>query len=55
MTDWRDALYRLRQAFSLGAVQVLVRLACSFISIKFTAVYLGPGGLAQCSDFALHL
>lgn len=51
MTGWQDGLARLRRAFGLGSAQVLVRLACSFISIKFTAVYLGPGGLAQVAQF----
>lgn len=40
-----------RKAFSLGAVQAVVRLVCSFISVKLTAVYLGPSGLALIAQF----
>jgi len=36
---------------SLGAARALVRLACSFISVKLTAVYLGPTGLALIAQF----
>lgn len=38
-------------AISLGAVRALVRLACSFVSVKLTAVYLGPSGLALIAQF----
>ena len=31
---------------SWGAVRAAVQLLCSFVSIKLTAVYLGPGGMA---------
>ena len=44
---WR----RVATAFSLGSGQAVVRLACSFLSIKLTAVYLGPAGLAMVSQF----
>jgi PST family polysaccharide transporter len=40
-----------RKAFTLGALQALVRLACSFVSVKLTAVYLGPAGLALIAQF----
>jgi polysaccharide transporter, PST family len=40
-----------RKAFSLGALRALVRLICSFVSIKLTAVYLGPSGLALIAQF----
>jgi len=35
----------LRLAASAGAVQTLVSMALSFLSIKITSVYLGPAGL----------
>jgi len=47
----QGAWARLRRAFSLGTSQALIRLACSFISIKMTAVYLGPPGLALVAQF----
>ncbi len=40
----RSAL--IARAFGWGSSMALVRLACSFISIKVTAVVLGPAGLA---------
>ena len=40
-----------RKAFRLGALQALVRLVCSFASVKLTAVYLGPAGLALIAQF----
>lgn len=40
-----------RKAFRLGALQALVRLVCGFASIKLTAVYLGPAGLALIAQF----
>jgi PST family polysaccharide transporter len=40
-----------RKAFTLGAARALVNLLCSFVSIKFTAVYLGPSGLALIAQF----
>ena len=36
----------VRKAFGWGGSMALVRMVCSFISIKITAVYLGPSGLA---------
>lgn len=42
----RTAIERRSLASSLGAARALVQLACSFISVKLTAVYLGPSGLA---------
>jgi PST family polysaccharide transporter len=36
----------LRKAFGLGAMQSLLRMALGFISIKVTAVWIGPSGLA---------
>jgi polysaccharide transporter, PST family len=42
---------RLRRAFGLGSAQALVRLLCSFVSIKLTAAYLGPSGLALIAQF----
>lgn len=47
----RSAIGMRRKAFSLGAVQALVRLVCSFASVKLTAVYLGPSGLALIAQF----
>ncbi|MES2159778.1 MAG: O-antigen translocase [Pseudomonadota bacterium] len=47
----RGMAVRLRAAFGLGSSQALVRLVCSFISIKLTAVYLGPAGLALIAQF----
>lgn len=44
-------LPRLRRAFGLGAAQAVIRLICSFISIKLTAAYLGPSGLALVAQF----
>jgi len=46
-----SALGTRRKAFSLGAVQAMVRLICSFASVKLTAVYLGPSGLALIAQF----
>lgn len=46
-----SAIGTRRKAFSLGAVQALVRLVCSFASVKLTAVYLGPSGLALIAQF----
>jgi polysaccharide transporter, PST family len=40
-----------RKAFTLGAARALVRLICGFISVKITAVYLGPSGLALIAQF----
>ncbi len=34
------------RALGLGGIYSLLRLALSFVSIKFTAIYLGPSGLA---------
>ncbi len=36
----------LRRAFGLGSSQALIRMLCSFVSVKLTAVYLGPAGFA---------
>ena len=46
-----NATGRVIKAFGLGSSQALVRLVCSFVSIKLTAVYLGPAGLAIVSQF----
>ena len=46
-----SAIGTRRKAFSLGTLQALVRLVCSFASIKLTAVYLGPSGLALIAQF----
>ncbi len=46
-----SAIDTRRKAFSLGALQALVRLVCSFASVKLTAVYLGPSGLALIAQF----
>jgi PST family polysaccharide transporter len=40
-----------KKAFSLGGSMAVVRMACSFISIKVTATYLGPAGLALVAQF----
>ncbi|NVD73928.1 hypothetical protein D0T25_24945 [Duganella sp. BJB488] len=41
----------LKKALSWGAAQTLTRMALSFLSIKITAVYLGPAGLALVGQF----
>lgn len=57
---WRRAGSRLRtaaltgvmaRAFGWGAGMAGTRLVCSFLSIKVTAVFLGPGGLALVAQF----
>jgi PST family polysaccharide transporter len=45
----------VRRAFGWGGSMALVRLACSFVSIKVTAVYLGPAGLALVAQLASFL
>ena len=42
----------LARAFGWGSAMALVRLACSFLSIKVTAVVLGPAGLVLVAQFA---
>ena len=45
---------RWYRALGLGGIHSLLRLALSFITIKFTAIYLGPAGVAlvaQLSNF----
>lgn len=42
----------IARAFGWGSGMALVRLICSFISIKVTAVVLGPSGLALVAQFA---
>jgi len=42
----------MRKAFGWGGSMALVRMVCSFISIKITAVYLGPAGLALVAQFS---
>src|SRR5438445_12811556 len=37
---------RWYRALGLGGIYSLSRLALSFVTIKFTAVYLGPSGIA---------
>ncbi|CAN5785731.1 N/A [soil metagenome] len=51
MTAAVSPLRRLSRAFSMGAGLAFVRLSCSFISIKITAIYLGPAGLALVAQF----
>jgi PST family polysaccharide transporter len=46
MTSTRLRRLGLRQALSLGAMQSLLRMVLGFASIKVTAVWIGPGGLA---------
>lgn len=48
---FRPATERRTLASSLGAARALVRLVCSFVSVKLTAVYLGPSGLALVAQF----
>ncbi|MBE7417999.1 MAG: O-antigen translocase [Ideonella sp.] len=48
---YRSAAQQRTRASSLGAIRALVQLACSFISVKLTAVYLGPSGLALIAQF----
>lgn len=50
-TSYRPAAERRSLASSLGMVRALVQLACGFISVKLTAVYLGPSGLALIAQF----
>ena len=45
----------VRRAFGWGGGMAIVRLACSFVSIKVTAVYLGPSGLALVAQLASFL
>lgn len=45
------AAISLRKTFSLGSARAAVRLACGFASMKLTAVYLGPSGLALVAQF----
>lgn len=40
------------RALGLGGMHSLLRLVLSFISIKFTAIYLGPAGLALVAQLA---
>lgn len=42
----------LARAFGWGSGMALTRLACSFVSIKVTAVVLGPAGLVLVAQFA---
>jgi PST family polysaccharide transporter len=44
--------FRWSRALGLGSVHSLVRLALSFLTIKVTAVYLGPAGLALVAQLA---
>lgn len=48
----RSAAVVMRRAFGWGAAIAAVRMLCSFISIKVTAVYLGPAGLALIAQFS---
>jgi PST family polysaccharide transporter len=41
----------LKKALSWGMAQTVTRMALSFLSIKITAVYLGPAGLALVGQF----
>jgi len=41
----------LRNSMGFGAARALVRLVCGFISVKLTAVYLGPSGMALVAQF----
>src|SRR5882672_3610197 len=41
----------LYKSLSLGAARALVRLICGFVSVKLTAVYLGPSGMALIAQF----
>lgn len=50
-TVFKPAAERRTLASSLGAIRALVQLACSFVSVKLTAVYLGPSGLALIAQF----
>ena len=36
----------LRSAFGWGSAQAIVRLVVGFVSIKVTAIFLGPAGIA---------
>lgn len=42
----------LFSAFGWGSSIAAVRMACSFISIKVTAIYLGPAGLALVAQYS---
>ena len=48
---YRPAAERRTLASAMGAIRSLVQLTCSFISVKLTAVYLGPSGLALIAQF----
>jgi len=48
---YKTAAERRTLASSLGALRAFVQLACSFVSVKLTAVYLGPSGLALIAQF----
>lgn len=41
----------LKKALSWGAAQTITRMMLSFLSIKITAIYLGPAGLALVGQF----
>jgi len=45
----------LRLAASMGAVQTLVSMVLSFVSIKITSVYLGPAGLGTMGQLGLFM
>lgn len=45
----------LRLAASAGAVQTLVSMAISFLSIKITSVYLGPAGVGALGQLAYFI
>lgn len=52
MTAHRKTPGMMFAAFGLGGSMAAVRMACSFISIKVTAVFLGPAGLALVAQFS---
>ncbi|MES2090175.1 MAG: O-antigen translocase [Pseudomonadota bacterium] len=48
----RNASQVLISAFGWGSTIAAVRMICSFLSIKVTAVYLGPAGLALVAQYS---
>ena len=45
----------LRLAASMGAVQTIVSMALSFVSIKITSVFLGPAGLGTMGQLGIFI
>lgn len=52
MTSDRKSSRLVLSAFGWGSGIAAVRMVCSFLSIKVTAVYLGPAGLALVAQYS---